>query len=66
MNMNEPIWSHWAQSHSFQERGVLDLIGHSLKKVYGEPEQNPLPDTLRHLVDRLEQAERSTLRSSDR
>ncbi len=66
MIVNEPIWSHWAQSHSFQERGVLDVIGHGLKKVYGEPEEDPLPETLRHLVSELEQAERRSMRSSDR
>lgn len=66
MIINESGWSLGAQSHSFQERGVLDLLGHSLKKVYGEPSRDTLPAELQELVARLESAERGAMRASDR
>ncbi len=50
-----------ATSQSFQERGVLDVLGHNLRRVYGEPEREDLPDRLQDLVARLEQAEREDL-----
>lgn len=66
MIINEASWSLGVQSHSFQERGVLDILGHSLKKVYGEPEREALPDRLRELIGRLEQAERGEMHASER
>jgi hypothetical protein len=66
MITSETGWSHWAQSHSFQERGVLNLLGHNLKKVYGDPERDALPEHLRDLVGRLERAEREALHATER
>jgi hypothetical protein len=66
MIINETSWSLGAQSHTFQERGVLDLLGHSLKKVYGEPERDALPEEMQKLISRLEQAECGRMRASDR
>jgi hypothetical protein len=59
-------WSLGAQSYSFQERGVLDVLGHNLRRVYGEPEGDHLPDHLKELVLRLEETERETMLASDR
>jgi hypothetical protein len=66
MITSETGWSLGAQSHSFQERGVLDLIGHSLKRIYGVPERDALPEQLRDLIGRLERAEREALNTSER
>jgi hypothetical protein len=59
-------WSLGAHSSSFQERGVLDVLGHNLRRVYGEPEGDNLPDRLRDLVLRLQETERESLPASDR
>jgi hypothetical protein len=58
-------WSLGAQSHSFQERGVLELIGHNLKRVYGEPKNDTLPERLRELIAKLERAERDLMPASE-
>ena len=45
---------------------MLDVIGHSLKKVYGEPNADTMPEYLRELVARLESAERDAMHASER
>ncbi len=51
---------------SFQERKVLDVLGHNLRRIYGEPRRDALPANLRELIDRLEKAERDIMHASDR
>ncbi|HEV2559734.1 MAG TPA: hypothetical protein VGU45_14005 [Microvirga sp.] len=45
---------------------MLDVLGHNLRRVYGEPEGDNLPDRLRDLVLRLQETERESLPASDR
>jgi hypothetical protein len=63
---HETFWSLGVVSRSFEERQVLDILGSSLKHVYGEPEREPLPDEIRHLVQRLADVENERVRASTR
>jgi hypothetical protein len=63
---HDTIWSPGARSRTFQERSVLDVLGHNLRKVYGEPKRDALPANLSELIARLERAERKAVHASDR
>lgn len=39
----------------FEERQVLDALGHGLRKIYGEPEAEPLPERLQELIEELKE-----------
>ncbi len=64
MMKHDTLWRLGTRSHSVQERSVLDVLGHNLRKVYGEPGRDALPAHLRELIDRLAKAERKPVRAS--
>ncbi|MCY0095278.1 NepR family anti-sigma factor [Hoeflea ulvae] len=41
------------------DRGTTDAIGSQLKRYYKSVEQEPIPDQLLDLLEKLDQAERS-------
>jgi hypothetical protein len=59
-------WSLGVFSHRLGQRQVLDLLAGGLRQVYAEPECEPLPDRLRELVAKLEEAESESLHASSR
>jgi hypothetical protein len=54
---NQSFWSLGVISHSFQERQVLDMLGNSLRLVYGEADCERLPEHLQELVSQLQAVE---------
>jgi hypothetical protein len=56
---NQSFQSLGVVSHLFDERQVLDILGSSLRLVYGEPDHKRLPEHLQELVSRLQEDERS-------
>jgi hypothetical protein len=47
-------------SHSFEERQVLDILGSSLRLVYGKPDHERVPEHLQELVSRLQEVEHAS------
>ena len=59
-------WNLGVRPQWLGQRQALDLLGSSLKQVYSELEREPLPDRLRELVAKLEEAESEGLHASER
>ena len=54
---NQSFWSLGVISHSFQERQVLDILGSSLRLVYGVPDCERLPEHLQERVRQIQEVE---------
>jgi hypothetical protein len=54
---NQRFWSLGVISHSFEERQALDVLGSSLRLVYGEPDHERVPEHLQELVSQLQAVE---------
>ncbi|WP_046861611.1 NepR family anti-sigma factor [Microvirga massiliensis] len=59
-------WSVGVRSQWLGQRQALDLLGSSLRQVYAKLEREPLPDRLRELVGKLEEADRDGMCASKR
>ena len=57
---NQSFGSLGVISHSFEERQVLDILGSSLRLVYGEADHERLPEFLQELVSQLQEVEHGT------
>jgi hypothetical protein len=58
-----PVWSIGPQvGLSFSQKQVLHILGHSLRKLYGEVIEEDLPERLRSAVETLEARTRGSSR----
>ncbi|WP_147707649.1 NepR family anti-sigma factor [Microvirga massiliensis] len=61
-----PCAAGQSRPNGLGQRQALDLLGSSLRQVYAEAEREPLPDRLRELVAKLEEAESESLHATKR
>ena len=65
--LKAPIWSICLRHGlSFSQQEALYIVGHSLRKLYGEVLEEDLPDHLWSAVEKLQAREREALHSSER